>query len=210
MMRVLYLHGFASGPQSRKACFFKEQLLREGIMLKTLDLAEGNFHDLTLTSQLRVLEREAAGEPVALIGSSMGGYLAALYAARHPEVAGLVLLAPAFSFHKRWTEMLGEEALARWKRDGEMMVYHYAANRDMALSYRLMEDAERYEPYPSFTQPCLILHGTGDTVVPVEYSEKFARQHPNVQLVRLESGHELTEVLESTWAKVWPHLFGIL
>src|SRR5690348_17748458 len=53
------------------------------------------FEHLTISGQLGVLERTLQNEPVRLIGSSMGGYLAALYAARHPEVDRLVLLAPA-------------------------------------------------------------------------------------------------------------------
>lgn len=210
MMRILYLHGFASGPQSKKASFFKEQLAREGLTLATPDLTDGNFRDLTLTGQLQVLEREAAGQSVFLIGSSMGGYLAALYAARHPEVAGLVLLAPAFSFYRRWTEMMDPESLARWRREGQMMIHHYGENREMALGYQLMEDAEKYEPYPSFSQPCLIVHGTGDTAVPIEYSKGFARRHPNVKMVRLQSGHELTDVLGDIWAEAWPHLLRVI
>ena len=35
MVRILYLHGFASSPRSRKAAFFKEQLDRQGIAVTT-------------------------------------------------------------------------------------------------------------------------------------------------------------------------------
>ena len=76
------------------------------------------------------MERAAAGDPISLIGSSMGGYLAALYAARHPEVARAVLLAPAFGFARRWAERLGPARVEEWRRTGAMYVYHYSEGRD--------------------------------------------------------------------------------
>src|ERR1700691_4425053 len=125
MSRFVYLHGFASSPSSRKARFFEERFRELGIGLEIPDLAEGNFRDLTLSAQLHVVERLCGDEPVALIGSSMGGYLAALYAARHPEVKKLVLLAPAFSFASRWPEELGESKMEEWRRSGTLEVFHY-------------------------------------------------------------------------------------
>jgi predicted esterase YcpF (UPF0227 family) len=102
MSRFVYLHGFASSPSSRKAQFFEERFRELGIGLEIPELAEGNFQNLTLSAQLKVVERVCGDSTVSLIGSSMGGYLAALYAARHAEVIKLVLLAPAFSFASRW------------------------------------------------------------------------------------------------------------
>ena len=102
MTRILYLHGFASGPSSSKARYFQERLESAGMPVEVPDLAAGDFEHLTLTGQLGVIERSAAAGPVSLAGSSMGGYLAALYAARHPEVLRVVLLAPAFDFARRW------------------------------------------------------------------------------------------------------------
>jgi pimeloyl-ACP methyl ester carboxylesterase len=204
MTRVFYLHGFASGPASRKATFFGSELAKNGVKLETPDLAEGNFRGLTISKQLRVMERAANGQRVLLIGSSLGGYLAALYARRHPEVAGLVLLAPAFNFFKQWTEELGSARMEQWRQAGEMPVFHYGEQRTMPLGFQFIEDAGRFDPYPAFTQSCIIFHGTADPVVPVEYSETFARDHSNVELVKVQSGHELTDVLEIIGAKAVP------
>ena len=53
------------------------------------------------TAVSRTGEKLAKGEPLVLMGSSLGGYLAALYAARHPSsVDRLILLAPAFRFSR--------------------------------------------------------------------------------------------------------------
>jgi pimeloyl-ACP methyl ester carboxylesterase len=198
-LRVLYLHGFASSPASRKAQLFFERLGSLGIQLEIPDLTEGDFTRLTVTRQLHLLERLLAGEPAVLIGSSLGGYLAALYASRHAEVARLILLAPAFDFYRLWTQELGPERIDQWKANGTMLVFHHAHGREMPLGFEFLEDARAYDPFPSFAQPALLFHGDRDSIVPVEHSVTFQKTHSGTRLVRLDSGHELTDVLEPIW-----------
>jgi uncharacterized protein len=198
-LRVIYLHGFASSPESRKAHFFCEQLKEFGFVVNVPDLAEGDFERLTISAQLRVIERISGHNPIILIGSSLGGYLAALYAARHSEVDRLVLLAPAFDFYRLWRAQLGPERLAAWRESGVIRVFHYAAGCELPLAYKFLEDAGQFEPFPDFCQPALIFHGNHDSVVPVIYSSEFVEAHANARLVRLESGHELTDVLDAIW-----------
>ncbi|MBV9772069.1 MAG: alpha/beta fold hydrolase [Bryobacterales bacterium] len=208
MSRFIYLHGFASSPSSRKARFFQERFGELGIGLEIPELVEGDFRNLTLTAQLNVIERVCRGEPVSLIGSSMGGYLAALYAARHGEVEKLVLLAPAFSFASRWPEALGERAVEEWKRTNLLRVFHYSAGRQMELGYQLVEDSLKYEAYPNFTQPALIFQGRQDTVVPAAFAVTFAREHPNTKLRLMNSDHDLVNVLHEMWMESEKFLFG--
>jgi pimeloyl-ACP methyl ester carboxylesterase len=198
-MRVLYLHGFASGPASRKATFFRQHLEAIGVRIDVPALDEGNFQSLTVSGQLRLCDRILNNEPAVLIGSSLGGYLAALYAARHTEVRGLVLLAPAFSFADYWEREMNAEQLAEWKQKGSISVFHYASGCEVPIGYQLLEDARNFEPYPDVRQPVLIIHGNHDLSVPVQESVRFADSHPNVELVRVESGHELTDVLDVVW-----------
>jgi pimeloyl-ACP methyl ester carboxylesterase len=204
--RILYLHGFASSPQSGKALFFKRKFAELGIALEIPDLEQGCFEDLTISGQLAVIERQARGERVCLMGSSLGGYLAALYASRHPEVEKLVLLAPAFYFPRRWQDTFGAAKVEDWKREGVLPFYHYADECMRDLKYRFIEDAEGYEAAPEFGQPALVFHGTMDEVVPPSYSQEFAAAHPNVRLRLMNSGHELKDVLEEMWAEVAPFL----
>ena len=172
------------------------------------DLAEGKFEQLTLSGQLAVIERTANGDRVSLIGSSMGGYLAALYAARHPEVEKLVLLAPAFSFLTRWPEGLGESKMDEWKRTGAMQVFDYVEKRNVPIGYQLIEDAQQYEGFPNVSQPVLIFHGKHDTTVPASGSVTFAEQHPQAILRLMESDHQLLNVLDEIWMGTEKFLFG--
>jgi hypothetical protein len=202
MTRVLYLHGFSSSPQSRKAQYFAAKFAACGVEFHALQLDGGDFRNLTITGQLAVVDAAVAGAPAVLMGSSLGGYLAAYYAGTHPEIQRLALLAPAFQFARRWRERLTPAEIEGWKRSGSMTVFHYAFGEDRPLGYQFLEDSGRYPEEPEFRQPGLILHGTRDEIVPVEISQAYAGRHPNVTLKLLDSGHELTDVLDDMWVEV--------
>ena len=214
---TLYLHGFASSPESTKARFFGEHLNKLGLRFSNKlglrfsnklglrfsvpDLTDGDFERLTISGQLSTLERVAENKPVTLIGSSLGGYIAALYAAKHPEVEKLILLAPAFRFHELWRNQLGPENVAAWRQNGTIQVFHYGLGRETPLRYEFFEDSSRFDPSPDFSQPALLFHGNFDPVVPVAYSLGFAEHHKNVRVITLDSGHELTDVLDVIWGE---------
>jgi len=198
-MRYLYLHGFASGPLSRKAQFFREKLAAAGVPLEIPALDQGDFEHLTISRQLDCMTRVLDGQPAILIGSSMGGYLAALYASRHPEIDRMVLLAPAFGFGDRWAQTFGAEKVAEWRGRGHAEVYHYATRDLRRLSIDLLNDSAAHPGYPACSQPTLIFHGVEDNVVPIAASEQWAGDKADVRMVAVNSGHELLDVLEEIW-----------
>jgi len=194
--RIVYLHGFASSPASTKSQFFKHRLTALGVPFDIPQLDEGNFEKLTITGQLQVIDRAVHGDRVTLMGSSLGGYLAALYASRHPNIDRLVLLAPAFQFPARWRARYSAGDLEDWRRTGSRLFYHYAFKENRPLGYQFVDDSAHYEDQPDFLQPALIFHGVQDETVPPAASEEFAANHPNVTLRLVESGHELTDQLD--------------
>lgn len=208
-MRIVYLHGFASSPQSSKARFFGEKFRQAGIPFAAPALDQGDFEGLTITSQLEVIH-SAVGDGasgVVLMGSSLGGYLAALFAttfaATHAQaVDRLILMAPAFDFLNRWKARLSPEEIVRWKTQGWFPIYHYGAKAERRLGYQFLEDGARYPGVPDFSQRALILQGTEDPVVPAAGSQDFAKEHPSVRLALFPSGHELTDVLDGLWREV--------
>jgi len=210
-MRVVYLHGFASSPQSTKAQFFGGKFAQAGVAFEAPELDRGEFENLTIGGQMLIVENAVArhasalekGEPLVLMGSSLGGYLAALYAAEHPgAVERLILLAPAFGFLERWKTRLSTEEIEHWRENGWSPVYHYGSRTERRLGYGFLEEAAKYDASPDFHQRALILHGTEDPVVPYQNSYNFALEHARTRLVPFKSGHELTDVLEDLWREV--------
>jgi uncharacterized protein len=207
-MKYIYLHGFASSPASRKATFFATKLREAGCAVEVPHLEAEGFRNLTITGQLAVIRAVAGEGPVRLIGSSMGGYLAALYAAMDKQVDRVLLLAPAFGFAERWHLLLGEERMAQWKREGYIEMMHYAKGEPDKVGYCLIEDGLKHPAEPDFKQPGLIYHGVKDDVVPVEFSRAFVKAHANAELREVEAGHEMTEVMELMWEGSREFLLG--
>lgn len=196
---ILYLHGFASGPGSAKARILAERFARLGVPLEVPDLTPGDdgFERSTPTSMLAVAEARLASAPGphALIGSSLGGWLAALAASRQGSVERLVLLAPAFRLHERWGARLTPAQLDAWRRDG-LEVFHFASGRHRRLGFQFFEDAARWPAFPRVTVPALCLAGRRDETVPLEDVERFAALTPTARLVALDDGHELLASLD--------------
>jgi pimeloyl-ACP methyl ester carboxylesterase len=198
---LAYLHGFASGPGSTKAQFFRARLADVGATLEIPDLAP-DFTHMTVTGMLAIVDDLLARGPAVLLGSSLGGYLATLVAARAPaRVRGLVLFAPAFAFADRWEARVGPTAMAAWRRRGTAPVFHYGRNQEEPLSIALLDDARRYPEEPAVSCPTLVFAGRRDDAVPLPLVEHFAHAAPGRELVVFDSGHELTDVLEPMWER---------
>lgn len=204
-MDYIYLHGFASSPNSAKAIYTRDRFAECNIKLKIPDLNFGDFSHLTITRQLKQVTSElpANSIPVTLIGSSLGGLTAAHFGQQYPQVQRLVLLAPAFEFLSHWLPTLGDEQLQRWHQEKYLMVYHYGEQRSLPLSYDFVTDAAQYqEQLLQRSIPTLILHGEADEVIPIQASRNFAKSRPWVELVELKSDHALGNVMAEIWQAI--------
>lgn len=205
MIHYIYLHGFASSPQSQKAQYLRDRFDAAGLNLVLPDLNQDDFFHLTLTRQIQQVQAllPADGSPVTVIGSSFGGLTAAWLGDRHPQIQQLVLLAPAFQFVDHWRPRLGEAKLQQWQADGTLPVYHYTEAREVPLSYDFMSDITRYSDQSlQRPVPTLIVHGRQDDVIPVAASQDYARDRPWVELIELESDHALGDVQPEIWAQI--------
>jgi pimeloyl-ACP methyl ester carboxylesterase len=201
----LYLHGFASSPNSAKAQYLRQLFFERQISLAIPDLNQGDFCHLTLSRQLQHAGSllTALPTPTTVIGSSFGGLTAAWLAEKHQQVQRLVLLAPAFGFLSHWLDNLGAENRKKWQESGYISVYHYAETRSLPLHYQFVADLRQYpDEQLQRSLPTLILHGRYDEVIPVDCSRDYARQRPWVELIELESNHGLTDVLPEIWQAI--------
>ncbi len=204
-MLHLWLHGFASGPTSSKGQFVKARLRERGVELVIPDLNQPAFRDLTVTRMLERVDALAQGEePVVLFGSSLGGFVAATWAAAHAERArALVLLAPAFDLGPRWEARMDPADLWIWRNDGRFAFDHYAHGRKEELSYGFLLDARRHPGFPLPRCPTLVFQGSKDEVVDPALARDFVRRmQGGAELVELPEGHELTADLPGLWRRI--------
>ncbi len=198
---VVYLHGFASSPASSKAQRFGQELARRGVGFECPDLNEPDFGTLTVTRMLRRVRQAIAGapaRPIALVGSSLGAFVA-LHAAT-ADVARLILLAPAVDFGGGRLGALGAHRIAEWKRAGRVAVFHHAWARDAEIGFTLYEDAARYDAFGlRVTHPTLVFQGRRDDVVDPASVARWAGERPQVELRMLDDGHQLTASMDAIW-----------
>lgn len=195
---ILYLHGFASGPRSAKARLMAGWAEAEGIPFVAPDLNGEGFVTLTVESQLVLARRALAtlGGPVVVVGSSLGGYLGSLLVEEGAAVAGAVLMCPAFDFARRLARVLGKDAVAQWRKNGVMPVYHHAEGELRDVGVAILEEVGRHTAMPEMTVPCSIIHGINDVEVPIELSRLYAHDNPTtVTLHEVEDDHTLLQSL---------------
>jgi len=205
---VIYLHGFASSPASSKARRFAAELANRGIGCACPDFNDPEFETLTVT---RMLDQTAAaiaaapGAPVALVGSSLGAFVAVHAAVRdargaHPRVDRLVLLAPALDFGGNRLRQLGEHGIDEWRRAGKLRVFHYAHHTERDVGYALYEDAARYDAFSvNLDVPALVFQGTRDASVDPSMVERWSGSRTNVDLRALDDEHQLTASIDRIW-----------
>ncbi len=192
MGSLIYLHGFASGPKGAKGSFCRHWAEERGLSFRAPDLNLPSFEALTLSAQVAEAERVVGSEgvPPVVVGSSLGGLIAAALAHRGAPLRRLVLLAPAFGFARRRLEV---EDWRVYRERGEMEVFHHAAGRPMRLGPDLLRDLPRWMDEAAWGLPCpaVILHGRRDESVPLAESEVYAARNPRARLHILEDDHAL-------------------
>jgi predicted esterase YcpF (UPF0227 family) len=154
---LYYLHGYLSSPTSTKATLFKKTL-----HAIPLTYRNGNPEDLVISECLKRISTAIQNDSsVEIIGSSLGGFLAASTALNHPNVTRLILLNPA--------TIPPQTNLHTIKNMPERILQEM-------INPRLFE-----EKIPA---DIIILRGTQDTIVPDDWILAFAEaQQATIQLL---------------------------
>ena len=203
-INFIYLHGFASGPRSYKAQFFKEKVL--SIFNQSVDCPNLNlpsFNKLTLTAQIDFIENECKHKPTFLIGSSLGAYLALILAQRKIiKIIALIVMAPAFELIERKVDLMGIEKFDKWKKTNQLEVFHHYEQITKSLSFDFIEDAKQYVfEIKKITQPILLFHGMNDDIVDFKLSQKYLGQYKKLEPYYIDSDHLLIDKLDYIWSK---------
>ena len=165
---IYYIHGYMSDPNSTKGTLFKEKLNAKAIKYRDCEP-----EDLVIYDCLQNITTEIENdEDAALIGSSLGGLLAAKTALESSNVKQIILLNPAIiplSFDITKIQDMPQSILS-----------------DMQ-DVRLFE--EKLDSYID------ILAGTMDDVVPTDWILEFAKSQ-DVTVRFLEDDHSFTRNID--------------
>lgn len=203
---VIFAHGLGSARRGEKAAALEAECARRGWVFAAFDFhghgdSGGTMLELRGTRLLDDLDaitrfvNERGHSNIFLVGSSMGGWAAAWFAALHPQrVQACALIAPALRFLE-WQRLTDVE-LQRWQQVGRWRI----ANEwiDLEVDYDLHAEADKYQferLCERFATPCLIVHGLQDDTVPPAVSLAFIEQcgAPALQLLLIKNGdHRLS------------------
>ena len=219
-MHVFYLHGFASSPRSSKATYLARKLAAHGVTLHAPDFNEPDFSTLTITRMIgQVIAALDAlpSAPVALVGSSLGAFVAVQVAlARPAQIDRLILLAPALDFapaeergHNPSGQAggrgrtIGGKSIDEWQRRNSLDIFHYGYGRMATIRYDLFADACGYDCInATLSMPIQIFQGTRDDAVDPQTVQRWAQSRPNVELHMLDDDHQLTASIEFVWREM--------
>lgn len=191
-------HGMLSDRGSPKHQAIAEALAARGLLTLRFDFtgrgeSEGAIEEISydgqlgdLTSAVAFLRRRI--QPISLVGSSMGGAVALLYAAGDPAVARLAVVATV-GRPAEVLEGLGGDEVDRQLR--EQGTFELAGHR---LGPGLVESSRRVDVVGAaraFDRPLLLIHGELDDVVPLAQAEELARVAPRAELVVIPGGDHM-------------------
>ena len=172
---VLILHGAGSAKESHYD--FARLLRASGFAALCFDarghgesegeLGAGAVEDIAAMASLL-----PAGAPLALRGSSMGGYFA-ITAAERCGARAVIAICPASAAGLR----RGLAARSFELRADERSLDAFLAEHDESLAVEAL------------AIPLLLLHAEGDEMVPVEHSRELAALAPRAKLIALPGGH---------------------
>ncbi len=205
---VVFLPGFASDMAGTKAVFLRDACAARGQAMLLLDYSghgasQGKFEEGTIgewtADAAAVIDHAAPDEPLLLVGSSMGGWIALLLGRMlGPRLAAMLLIAPAPDF----TQALIEASLtagqrAALDRDG-FLAPPSEYGPPLPITKKLIEEGRNHlllgGPIP-LTCPVRILHGMRDQDVPWQHSIKLteclASEDVRLSLIK-DGGHRLS------------------
>lgn len=183
---AILCHGFQSTKNSSTNKALTRLLTARGIATLRFDFfgqgeSDGPFEAITVTlaagqadAALRWAEAEGYRD-IALVGSSFGGLVALLAAAKAPTIRCLAVKCPVPDFPEVLRLEFGEAGMAEWKQTDTIPDLHGNPGR-LALRYALYEDSLRHSGYDAaraITAPTLIVQGDRDALVPLHQSRRL-------------------------------------
>ena len=178
---VILCHGMESSKNSEKLVYLARVLAKRGFLALRFDFAYAGessekFEDITYSGEVEDLRAACSfmhhryAGPIGILGSSMGGTVALLFASEEPGIAALVTIAAPVHPEAFPRRMLKPEQLQNWRDRG------FTFYNGQRLNLALLEDLETINVLESARKiacPVLIIHGDADEIVPVEEAHEL-------------------------------------
>jgi len=204
---VVFIHGLRSDMDGGKAERLAEFCAAKGQAYVRFDCrghgkSSGVFEETVLSDwaddALAVIDELTDG-PQIVVGSSMGGWLMLLTALARPDrVKGLVGIAAAPDFTRRFQEELSADDLANLARTGRIERPTEYDDAPYIFTKALLDDGDARSVLTGslgFAGRMRLLHGMEDDAVPWELALEIARQAttPDVRVELIKDGdHRLS------------------
>lgn len=155
-----------------------EESMSDGNMTGMSVLTEAE--DLSCILQSFRSDSRFSEDEIFLFGGSQGGFISAYAAGKHPdEIAGLVLLYPAFNLQDICRKLVSDaDEIPESVVIGEHTVG--------SLYIRDMLTFDIYEVLRQYPGPVLLFHGTADPYVPLEYTQRAGQVLADARVVIIE------------------------
>jgi uncharacterized protein len=195
---VILCHGFMGYKDSWTNRMLSEQLARQHTATLRFDFfghgqSDGDLKDLLLTTLIEqtqsaiALMRGHGFTHVGLLGSSFGGLVATLVAAKEPTIAALALRCPVGDFPALLRRRFGRVAIELWRGLGRVP----ESVGPIPVHYAFFEDCLRYDTHRAAQQlrvPTAIVHGDQDEVIPVSQAQELFAQIPAEKALHVIAG----------------------
>lgn len=207
---VLLCHGFMGNKDGALENRIANLLSERGIASIRFDFnghgqSEGRFQDMTVPNEIvdakKVIEYVSAlpyVSSVAISGHSQGGVVAAMTAGElgSDKIKAVVLLAPA--------AVLRDDAIRGSTMGATYDPFNLGEYVELFRGLKLGAEYIRtaftlpiYETSAQYQGPALIIHGTGDRVVPYTYGERFHQIWPTSKLQIIDrADHGFSQQIE--------------
>jgi alpha/beta superfamily hydrolase len=177
---VILCHGMESNKASDKLVWLGRELARHGLLTLRFDFAcavqNGNFEEITYSGEVEDLRaafafmRDRQAEKIAILGSSMGGTVALLFAAEQADLATVVTIAAPVHPERFISRLLTPAQVEEWRKTGHIFY------RGQRINVSLLHDLETLNVPAAARKiscPVFVLHGDLDDVVPVKEAHEL-------------------------------------
>jgi len=219
---VILCHGMESNKESGKPTTLGRRLAERGILALRFDFAyagesSGKFEEITYSGEVEDLTAAFAFvlryqvKKVGVLGSSMGGTAALLFAAKEKRVTALVTIAAPVHPEKFTDRLLTPDEIKQWREVG-WISYH-----GRRINVSLLDELEKINipaEIKKISCPVLIIHGDADQTVPVEEAHELHTLLKGTKKIcileecdhRLSDPSHLDEALDEALTWITQHL----